>query len=93
MVQKFETEADIVEFVVNGPFQNKGIGAKLYDAAEKFLQKQGVATLFLEVSEVNIKAKKFYETRGFKAYHMRPNYYKTPHGKVDALLMKKELSI
>lgn len=56
----------------------------LFDEAEK----RGADTVFLEVREDNVPARRLYEKHGFCAYSVRKKYY---DGTCDAVLYKKEM--
>lgn len=86
-----EEEGDIVEFVVDSSYRRQGIGNVLYTFAEQACLKNKLRNIFLEVSKVNLPAKKFYQNSGFVEIARRPNYYGFGEERVDAILMKKQL--
>lgn len=52
-----------------------GVGAALFDAAERAAEAQDMALLRLEVSERNAAARGLYERRGYRAIGRLPDYY------------------
>lgn len=79
--------SEILNFVVDGSYQGKGIGTKLLlnvvDKARNFNSK----SIYLEVNEINQKAISLYIKNGFRKDHVRKNYYKNN----DAYVLIKEL--
>lgn len=72
--------------VVDSKCRNNGIGTKLFD----FLLHNASADIeriYLEVSEINKVAIKFYQRNGFKIINVRKKYYKNN----DALIMEKKI--
>ncbi len=89
LYQQAAEQADIIHLVVDKAEQGKGYAGQLLRYLIKQLAKQGVKTLFLEVSENNHRARAAYLDAGFIAVGRRKAYYK---GKVDAIVMKNNLS-
>ena len=81
-------EAEIISIGVAPDARRNGIAGALILLMEQELKKQSVHNVFLEVSEVNIPAKKLYEKYGFRPAGIRPKYYDG----TDAIIMKKDLS-
>lgn len=82
-----EDEAEIISIGVAPSSRRNGIAGALILLMEQELKKSSVVNVFLEVSEVNVPAKKLYEKYGFKPAGCRPKYYDG----IDAIIMKKEL--
>lgn len=57
---------DVLELYVDYQFRNKGIGAKLMDAAEKHLRSKGCDAINLEVFVPNKRAHEFYKKCGYE---------------------------
>ena len=93
MIRMVKEQADIIEFVVDSVHRRQGAGQKLYQFMETICLKNKLKTLFLEVSEINHGAQKFYEKEGFLEIAVRQGYYKSPEGLLAAILMKKELLV
>ncbi len=82
-------EAQINYFVVNQKFREKGFGSYLMRYLIKHCEKSNVNKLFLEVSQTNIKAEKFYARFDFITVGIRRNYYRDGS---NALLKEKKLT-
>ena len=82
-------EAQINYFVVNKKFRKKGFGSFLMVYLIKRCKKQNINKLFLEVSQTNYTAEKFYSRFNFSTVGIRKNYYKDGS---DALLKEKKLT-
>lgn len=66
-----------------------GLGTRLMQEIESRLGQHGCETIFLETAVDNLPAIKFYKRLGYSVVKTIPRYYL---GKIDALLMAKELS-
>ena len=82
-------EAQINFFVINNKYRNKGFGTYLMSYLIKECEKLDISKLFLEVSNTNHKAEKFYSRFEFSTVGIRRNYYKDGS---DALLKEKKLT-
>lgn len=80
-------EAEIITIGVAPDARQNGIAGAMILLMEQELKKQSVHNVFLEVSEVNVPAKKLYEKYGFVVAGKRPKYYDG----INAIIMKKEL--
>ena len=81
-------EAQINYFAINNKFRNKGFGSHLMNYLIKVCKKINVSKLYLEVSQSNVTAEKFYSRFEFFTVGIRKNYYKDG---TDALLKEKKL--
>ena len=81
-------EAQINFFVVNEKYREKGFGSYLMSYLIKQCEKLNINKLFLEVSQTNFVAEKFYSRFDFCTVGIRRNYYKDGS---DALLKEKKL--
>jgi len=81
-------EAQINYFVVNQKFRKKGFGSYLMSYLIKLCEKLNINKLFLEVSQRNVTAEKFYSRFDFFTVGIRKNYYKDGS---NALLKEKKL--
>ena len=70
-----ENQAELLRIAVNKEHRQKGIGDKLLNFILNFLQKSEILEIFLEVSEKNTNAIRFYEKNNFKHIYTRKNYY------------------
>ena len=81
-------ECQINYFVINQKYRGKGFGTYLMNYTIKRCEKLNINKLFLEVSNINIIAKNFYNRFDFSTVGIRRNYYKDGS---DALLKEKKL--
>ena len=82
-------EAQINYFVLNQKFRKKGFGSYLMNYLIRECEKLNIKKLFLEVSQKNIIADKFYRKFDFFTVGIRKNYYKDGS---NALLKEKKLT-
>ena len=81
-------EAQINFFVVNQKYRQKGFGSYLMSFLIRHCKKLNINKLFLEVSQSNVIAEKFYSRFNFSTVGIRRNYYKDGS---NALLKEKKL--
>ncbi len=82
-------EAQINFFAVNHKYRKKGYGTQLMRYLIKQCENLNINKLFLEVSQTNATAEKFYSRFDFYTVGIRRNYYKDGS---DALLKEKKLT-
>ena len=82
-------EAQINFFAVSHKYRKKGFGTYLMNHLIRECKKLKINKLFLEVSNNNFKANKFYRGFDFFTVGIRRNYYKDGS---DALLKEKKLT-
>ena len=82
-------EAQINFFAINAMYRKKGFGTYLMKYLIKECKKLNIKKLFLEVSQNNFTAKKFYSRFDFSTVGIRRNYYRDGS---DALLKEKKLT-
>ena len=82
-------EAQINYFVVNKKFRERGFGSHLMSYLIKQCKDLNVSKLYLEVSQNNTTAKKFYNRFDFSTVGIRKNYYKDGSS---ALLKEKKIT-
>lgn len=75
-------EIEVTNLAVSKEFQHQKIASRLLT---KLSNEQKL--IFLEVRESNLIAQGLYEKFGFKAYHLRKNYYNRPVE--NAILMRR----
>lgn len=81
----FLYEAEILNFVIDEPYQRQGLGQLLWDSMITDLK--DVKKITLEVRSSNEKAIRFYQKNGFVCVGKRVAYYQNQE---DALLLLKE---
>jgi len=79
-------DAEIYNIAVVELEQRKGCGQRLFDAFVDKCRDSGVANIWLEVRESNVKAIRFYERNGFARVQTRNHFYENP--REHAILMK-----
>ena len=84
-------EASIDNVAVSPSLQGRGLGAALLQGALRKMSRLGQQRCLLEVRESNVAARALYEKNGFVVDGIRSRYYKTEHGREDALLMSRRL--
>ena len=82
-------EAHINYFVVNQKYRNRGFGSYFMSYLIKKCKKINTNRLFLEVSQNNLVAQKFYNRFDFYTVGTRKNYYSDGS---NALLKEKKLT-
>ncbi len=82
-------EAQINFFVINQKYRKKGFGSHLMNYLIEQCQKLKINKLFLEVSQTNVIAEKFYSSFEFSTVGVRKKYYKDGS---DALIKEKILT-
>jgi len=71
-VKTIAQEAEILELAINQNYRKKGFAQRLWQHVKEHFPN---TDFFLEVSEHNTPAIKFYQKMGFKQIHSRKNYY------------------
>ncbi|MBO8221208.1 ribosomal protein S18-alanine N-acetyltransferase [Prochlorococcus marinus] len=82
-------EAQINFFAVNQKYRKKGYGSHLMRYLIKQCEDSNINKLFLEVSQTNAIAEKFYSRFDFSTVGIRRNYYMDGS---DALIKEKKLT-
>ena len=80
-------EAELLTIVVARDARRRGLGGALLRHLTAALRQRAVSELFLEVSEHNLPARRFYETFGFCEVGRRAGYYASEGG-ADALILR-----
>ncbi len=70
-----DMKAEIVNFVIDLKFQNKGFGFKLLSNVIKDLKIKSVKSIKLDVRKKNIIARNLYEKKGFERLGINKSYY------------------
>lgn len=84
-------DAEILTLCVLPQHRKKGIATEMIEQMGRYIKKFQVVSLILEVNVNNTAALKLYEKCGFNKIGMRKDYYKTPAGRQDALVLQKKL--
>ena len=80
-------ELEILTVGVLPAYRRQHVGLELLNNMIAYADSQHLRRLFLEVSEQNEAARKLYERVGFVQTGIRPKYYQTEKGMVDALCL------
>jgi len=89
VIQVVLDEAQINYFAVRQKYRKRGFGSYMMNYLIMICKKQNIKKLFLEVSQRNIIALKFYDKFDFFTVGIRKNYYKDGS---DAFLKEKILT-
>ncbi len=84
-------EVCIHNLAVHRAQQGDGLGRSLVVAALELARQHGARHCLLEVRGSNAAARGLYEALNFQLDGIRRNYYPTPTGREDALLMSRKL--
>ena len=86
-------EAEVLTVAVAPATRRRGIGRALVQAACDRAATSGARSMFLEVAVDNSRAIALYEALEFREAGRRPKYYdRGEHGRVDALVMRRDLN-
>jgi ribosomal-protein-alanine N-acetyltransferase len=84
-------EAEILSVATVAARRGKGLARRLLDLHLRRLVGLGVRTVFLEVGEANVPARRLYRRAGFREVGRREGYY--PAGTASAaLILRRELA-
>ena len=84
-------EAELLTIAVDPVHRRQGIGRTCCAAFETEAKSRGAVRAFLEVASTNETARRLYLASGWIGHGCRNAYYRTPAGRVDAVLMSKRL--
>jgi ribosomal-protein-alanine N-acetyltransferase len=86
-------EAEILSIAVSAGYRGRGLSRDLFLTHLGHLAGRGVRTVFLEVEENNLPARRLYDRTGFAVAGRRERYYKEADGaELNALVMRRDLS-
>jgi ribosomal-protein-alanine N-acetyltransferase len=91
VTQRVLDDGTLMNIAVRPEHQGRGFGSRLLQAALDGLRQQGAARCFLEVRAGNAAAIALYRRHGFIDDGLRRDYYPSPNGREDALLMSRRL--
>ena len=91
IMRTIRNESEIIMLCVLPEYRRQGLATLLMiDVIDKAVE-LGVTSVFLEVSEGNLKAKSMYKKLGFKNVGKRKKYYKNNSTRSDAIVKKLSL--
>ena len=85
------SEAELLTLVVAPEARRQGHGLALLRAFEAEATRRAAAKAVLEVATDNTAARALYTACGYHVVGTRPAYYHTPLGRIDALVMTRDL--
>ncbi len=84
-------EAEILSVAVVAARRSKGLARRLLDLHLRRLAGLGARTVFLEVDEANVPARRLYRRAGFREVGRRGGYYPAGKGST-ALVLRRDLA-
>ena len=84
-------EAHLLNLSVAPQWQRRGVGTELTRFFAQIARDYGAEKIFLEVRPSNIAARALYAAQGFAEIGVRRDYYPTPAGREDAVVMERAL--
>lgn len=85
-------EAEVLSVAVDPRARGRGLAGRLLDLHLRRLAGMGVATVFLEVDEANMAARRLYARAGFEPVGSRRGYYPREGGAASAaLVLRRDL--
>ena len=78
VAQHIDTDWELENIVVSSAERRKGIGARLLRPLMNTARQSASGSIFLEVRESNLPARRFYEKAGFQQSGLRKGYYRDP---------------
>ena len=86
-------EAELLSIAIDAAQRGRGLSRNLLLTHLGHLAGRGVRTVFLEVEENNLPARRLYDRAGFAVIGRRERYYQQAGGEqLNALLMRRDLS-
>lgn len=83
--------AEVLRIATHGGFQKRGVALGLLDELDRRCRAKEVERILLEVRADNASALRLYEKQGFYQIDVRAGYYKDERGRMDALILQKDL--
>jgi len=90
MARRVGLEWELENIAVAPTARRKGVGKRLIGALLAAARETNGESVFLEVRELNVAARKLYESAGFQQVGRRKSYYADPAE--DAILCRRDLS-
>jgi [ribosomal protein S18]-alanine N-acetyltransferase len=92
LVQQIVDEASLLDICISPERQGLGLGRQLMAQLIQDAISREAVVIMLEVRESNLGAIQLYQSLGFVEVSRRKNYYQTPIGNEDAILMDLALA-
>ena len=84
-------EAEILTIGVHPDHRRRNFGRALVNLAIDHCRSNGIVTVFLEVAEDNLGARRLYKKSGFESIDRQIRYYETETGRKDSLIYQKKI--
>lgn len=84
-------ECHVLNLCVHPNWQGQGLGQRMLRRLLGLAQERGADTAFMEVRASNTVARGLYAAEGFCEIGTRRNYYPTPGGREDAVVLARAL--
>lgn len=91
ILRRSDIDAEILTVATDPNARGQGLAAHVLVAAEAQYRAAGLRTLFLEVAEDNMSARRLYKRLGFVPLGRRPGYYARPEGRMAAITYSRDL--
>jgi ribosomal-protein-alanine N-acetyltransferase len=86
-------QAEILSIAVAAPYRRHGLARRLLDVHMRRLVAYGITSLFLEVDDRNVPARRLYAGFGFGEVGRRESYYvESGHNAGAALVLRRDLA-
>mgnify|MGYP001824813401 CR=1 FL=1 len=85
-------EAELLTIAIAPNLRRRGLGRKCLNTFEAEAANLGAINAHLEVAASNVAARTLYARNGWLETGLRKAYYRTPSGRIDAILMQKPLT-
>jgi ribosomal-protein-alanine N-acetyltransferase len=86
-------ETHLLNIAVAHELQGRGVARQLLAVLDARCVQRRAGLLWLEVRPSNVRARTLYERQGFEQVGVRKNYYPTPEGREDALVMRRTIDL
>lgn len=84
-------DAELLTIATDPAHRHVGWGRRVFQALDSQALNRGLARWVLEVARDNLNAIGLYKSVGFVEIGVRKAYYRTPYGRVDALVMSRRV--
>ena len=91
IIRSVADQAEILTLAVHPDHRRTGLARQLVSAGELKASEAGADIMFLEVAEDNPRAIALYRSSAYQQISRRPGYYRRQHGRVGALIFRKDL--
>lgn len=86
-------ECHLLNLCVHPDYQRRGLGRALVEYLLAVARRQGAHMALLEARASNVAAYRLYTGMGFDEVGVRQNYYPARHGREDAIILARDLSV